>query len=331
MNNLSYESLLSENRILQNQAAQLRYFLSGSRLAAQLVEDVQLGQTVHCHRDQLHEVAAGFLRPVNVCVDIGPGLRPQRLLQCPTHVLVEPYGLYAEKLVTAYPDKPILRQDALTYLRSALSKSVDTIFVCDVIEHLNKDDGLQMLEHAIRVAREQVVVFTPLGFMPQHYTELGDVWGSVQHSELQNHLSGWRPEEFANAVHVVSEDFHSSPTGETFGAFYSIIEASKAGSPRLVLVSEDMEQGFEFEPRDVVIADVMFSEASWKINSVPKRNLITVPLQLIAEENLTPAPILRNAILNFNALEHYLNRFENIVAVGTAAEVVLERHRNGWK
>lgn len=331
MTNLSYESLLAENRILQNQANQLRYFLSGSRLLAQVVEDVQVGQTVHCHRDQLHEVAAGFLRPVNVCVDIGPGLRPQRLLPCPVHLLVEPYHPYAEKLVTAYPDKPIIRNDGLGYLRGALGKSVDTIFMCDVIEHLSKEDGKQMLDHALRVAREQVVIFTPLGFMPQHYSEIGDIWGNVEHSDLQNHLSGWLPEEFPSAVHVVADEYHRSADGRTFGAFYSIIEAAKSSAPRLVLASEGMQEGFQFEPRDIIIADIMFSESSWKIDTVPKRNLLIVPLQLIAEENMTPPAVLRNAILNFRELEHYLDRFDNVVALGTAAEVVLQRHRNGWK
>jgi hypothetical protein len=74
----------------------------------------------------------------------------------------------------------------------------------------------------------------------------------------------------------------------------------------------------------------MFSELSWHINFTPKRNMLVVPLQLIAEESLTPREILRHSIINFGVLENYLERFENVVALGTSADVVLQRHRNGW-
>ena len=329
MSNITYESLVSENRILQNQVNQFRYFLGGSGINLRTVEDVELGQTVHCSRDALHGVATNFLQPAEVCLDIGPGLRPQRLLKCPVHLLVEPYLPYVEKLVVAYPNKPVLCQEGLNYLRGAFAKTVDTVFLLDVIEHVEKADGNQLLEHALRVARKQVIVFTPLGFMPQHYTEIGDEWGNVQHSELQNHRSGWLPEEFVNAVHVVCEDYHH--LGEqVFGAFYSIIDATIERKPRLVLVSEGLPNDFEFQEGDVIMADVMFSEPSWRINTVPKRNMVVVPFQLIAEESRTPPEILRNAIINFGVLERYLQRFENVVALGTSAEVVLQRHRNGW-
>jgi len=328
MSKITYESLVSENRILQNQVSQFRYFFGGSRVDLRTVEDVGLGQTVYCSRDALHGVATNFLQPAEVCLEIGPGLRPQRLLTCPVHLLVEPYLPYVEKLVVAYPNKPVLCQEGLDYIRGAFTKSVDTVFMLDVIEHLEKADGSQLLDHALRVARKQVVVFTPLGFMPQHYTESVS-WERVAHSDLQNHRSGWLPEEFANAVHVVCEDYHHS-SKQVFGAFYSIIDATIQKKPRLVLVSEGLPNDFEFQEGDVIMADVMFSEPSWRINSVPKRNMVVVPLQLIAEESRTPREILRNAIVNFGVLESYLQRFENVVALGISAEVVLQRHRNGW-
>nr|WP_315187119.1 hypothetical protein [uncultured Albidiferax sp.] len=328
MSNITLESLVAENKILVNQANKFRYYLSGSRIDVRTVEDVELGQTVYCSRDLLHGVATSFLLPANVCLDIGPGVRPQRMLSCPVHLLVEPYRGYAEKLSIAYPDKPVFCLDGLAYLREAFNKSVDTVFLLDVIEHLEKNDGHQLLEQALRVARKQVVVFTPVGFMPQHYSD-SEPWEGVTHTDLQNHRSGWLPEEFANAVHVVCEDYHSS-SKQTFGAFYSIIDATVKKKSRLVLVSEDAVDDLEFLTEDVIIADLSFSELSWKINFVPKRNMVVVPLQLIAEESRTPHEILRNVIFNFGVLESYLQRFENIVAFGTAAEVVLQRHRNGW-
>lgn len=328
MSSISLQSLAAEIKILKNQANQFRYFLSGSRVDINTIEDVESGQTIYCDRDALHGIATGFLRSAEVCLDIGPGVRPQRLLQCQVHMLVEPYPAYAEKLLAAYPAKPIFCQDGLTYLQQALSKSVDTVFLLDVIEHLEKVDGLRLLEHAIRVARAQVVVFTPLGFMPQHYTE-SFTWEGVAHSELQNHRSGWLPSEFENAIHVICENYHKSHNQE-FGAFYSIIDASVFNQPRLILLSADAANDFEFQEGDVILADVMFSELSWKINFVPKRNMVVIPLQLIAEESLTPIEILRNTIINFGVLESYLQRFENVLALGVSAEVVLQRYRNEW-
>lgn len=328
MSNITLESLASENNILINQTNKLRYYLSGSRIDVQVIPDIEMGQTIYCNRDSLHSIATGFLQAANVCLDIGPGLRPQRLLSCDVHLLLEPYRGYAEKLAIAYPEKPVLCQDGLTYLSKAFNKSVDTIFLLDVIEHLDKADGHQLMEHALRVARKQVIIFTPLGFMPQHYSD-SEPWEGVTHTDLQNHRSGWLPEEFANAIHVVCEDYHSS-SKHVFGAFYSIINAAKEKTPRLVLISEDATGDFDFNTDDVIIADISYSELSWKINFVPKRNIIIVPLQLIAEESQTPPEILRNVIFNFGVLENYLKRFKNTIAHGTAAEVVLQRHNNDW-
>ncbi|MBN8742713.1 MAG: hypothetical protein J0I24_00240 [Thiomonas arsenitoxydans] len=328
MSNITLESLVVENRILKNQANQLRYFLVGSRVDALTVSDVEYGQTLYCSHDALNRVATSLLRPADVCLDIGPGVRPQRMLNCPVHVLVEPHRPYAEKLVVTYPGKAVYCVDGLEYFKGALDKSTDTVFMLDVIEHLEKEDGHKLLAQALRVARKQVVIFTPLGFMPQHYTESVS-WEGVTHSELQNHRSGWEPNEFANAIHVVCEDYHSSGS-KVYGAFYSIIDASVEMQPRLVLVSDGVPSDFQFQDGDVIIADVMFSELSWKINYVPKRNMIAVPLELIAAESLTAREILRSSIINFHVLEGYLQRCENVVAVGASAEVVLQRHRNGW-
>jgi hypothetical protein len=61
-------------------------------------------------------------------------------------------------------------------------KSFDAVVALDVIEHLQKDDGLALLERMESLARRRVVVFTPNGFLPQ---------GPLEGNELQRHLSGW--------------------------------------------------------------------------------------------------------------------------------------------
>jgi hypothetical protein len=324
----TFDALVAENRILHNQQQQTRYFLVGSRATTLHVKDVYLNQTLHCSADDMHKIAAGFLQPARSCADIGPGLRPQRLLDCPVHLLVEPYSVYADKLVITYPEKLTVVQDGVAFLKSVPDRSVDTVFLLDVIEHLDKPDGQLLFDRALRVARKQVVVFTPLGFMPQHFSQSVD-WDGVVHSELQNHRSGWLPSEFPNAVHIVCEDYHRDGA-KIYGAFYSIVSTQDVVKPRLILISEGVPTEFKFFDTDILIADVMYSELSWKISAVPKSNLTIVPLQLIAEESNTDKSILRTTVINFATLEHYLNSFDEVISLGLAADTVLQRHRNGW-
>lgn len=55
----------------------------------------------------------------------------------------------------------------------------------DLIEHLTKEEGKQLLHDMEKVASKRVIVFTPNGYLPQH-------GGS---DDLQAHRSGWEPEE----------------------------------------------------------------------------------------------------------------------------------------
>lgn len=61
----------------------------------------------------------------------------------------------------------------------------DACIALDVIEHLPKEDGWRMLEAMERLATKVVVIFTPNGFVPQ----------KSRNGDLQEHLSGWLPEE----------------------------------------------------------------------------------------------------------------------------------------
>ena len=60
----------------------------------------------------------------------------------------------------------------------------DACVALDLIEHLPKDDGWQLLDDLEHCATQRVVIFTPNGFLPQH-----------GHDDLQEHLSGWTPDE----------------------------------------------------------------------------------------------------------------------------------------
>lgn len=127
-----------------------------------------------------------FLKTDSV-YDIGAGLRPQGWHIAKNHTLVEPSVLYAERLTDAGWNVVCARAE--DFLKTA--KPVDSIYLLDVIEHMEKDVGIEVIDLMKKVARRQIVVYTPFGFMEQHE----DAWGYGEH-DLQTHRSGWYPEDF---------------------------------------------------------------------------------------------------------------------------------------
>lgn len=66
-------------------------------------------------------------------------------------------------------------------------RSVDAVIALEVVEHLPKSEGWQLIVNMERWARRKVIISTPNGFVPQ----LPD-----EKNAHQEHLSGWLPEEF---------------------------------------------------------------------------------------------------------------------------------------
>lgn len=64
--------------------------------------------------------------------------------------------------------------------------SFECVAALDLIEHLKKEDGLQLLDAMERIASKRVVVFTPNGFLKQ---------GEYDSNPWQVHLSGWTVDE----------------------------------------------------------------------------------------------------------------------------------------
>jgi SAM-dependent methyltransferase len=78
------------------------------------------------------------------------------------------------------------------YVRSDVLKaefaqrSFDAVLAIDLIEHLPKTAGLELLNKMESIASRKVVVFTPNGFLPQ----------DADHNPWQRHQSGWTVEDF---------------------------------------------------------------------------------------------------------------------------------------
>ena len=74
------------------------------------------------------------------------------------------------------------------------SKSFDIVVALDLIEHLEKGDGLHLLDMIEKIASKKVIIYTPNGFLPQ---------GDRENNPWQVHLSGWTAQEFVDRGYKV--------------------------------------------------------------------------------------------------------------------------------
>ena len=183
---------------------------------------------IWCSADQIHQIATSQMMQVSSILDIGCGIRPQSYISPEFLICVEPYSEYADILMKNFAGTNviILRYKALEALKMLATKSIDTIFMIDVIEHMEKEVGMQVLEECSRVARMQIIIYTPLGYMPQEVHGETDAWG-MGGGEWQDHKSGWYPEEFSEWSIVACKELHfkdykDQPIDPPYGGFYAI-------------------------------------------------------------------------------------------------------------
>lgn len=72
--------------------------------------------------------------------------------------------------------------------------SFDLVIASDLIEHLTKEEGLQLIKLMEKIARKKVIILTPNGFLEQ---------GVYDDNEFQIHKSGWEVEEFESMGYKV--------------------------------------------------------------------------------------------------------------------------------
>jgi len=171
------------------------------------------------------------VKETEVVVDIGCGIVPMSYFRPKLHFMVEPSQEYSAILKYRHAgDKSVIviRAGALEALHQLGTNSVDSIFLLDVIEHLEKEEGHKVIIESERVAREQIMIFTPLGYMPQHMEgSQADGWG-LGGCSVQEHRSGWEPEDFGAAwsfyicKNFHNVDFKGDALKQTYGAFYAI-------------------------------------------------------------------------------------------------------------
>jgi len=119
-------------------------------------------------------------------LDVGAGVRPMNWYKPTRHICVEPCEQYAKHLTEAGYE--VIGKTALEALRT--KRKGHAVYLLDVIEHMEKNDALEVIRLA-QIGARQVVLFTPVGFMEQD----SDGWGLGEDS-WQTHRSGWLPREF---------------------------------------------------------------------------------------------------------------------------------------
>lgn len=120
-----------------------------------------------------------------------------------THICIEPYGPYADVLEDA--GYMVCRETAKRALRYCQG---DAVYLLDVIEHMERHVGQCVIEMAVRAARCQVVIYTPMGFLEQTH----DAWG-MGGERWQTHRSGWTPSDFPGwDIETTDEGFFASWT-----------------------------------------------------------------------------------------------------------------------
>jgi len=66
----------------------------------------------------------------------------------------------------------------------------DVVIACEVLEHLPQKQGYVFLDELERICKEQLIVTTPFGFLPQRETIFGNPY--------DNHVSKWFPKDFVD-------------------------------------------------------------------------------------------------------------------------------------
>ena len=185
-------------------------------------------------RDSLYEQGAALVKPSSSVMDIGCGVRPQTIVNSPNVlVCVEAHDEYVAELRRRFAGTTtlIIQGRVPDCLHTLPDRCIDTIMMLDFIEHLEREAGLETLRECERLARRQVVVFTPLGFMPQDESGQTDGWG-LHGTYWQTHRSGWAPDDFDDRWDVVAcSDFHhingkGEQLPEPFGALWAVLNVS---------------------------------------------------------------------------------------------------------
>lgn len=187
--------------------------------------------------DEFFELVSHHIKNVDTILDIGPGIRPQNFIKPKTHICIEPHKeyldhLYQHKELDDEVNYQFINEDWEYGIEQLQNQNIDSIFILDVIEHLEKEKAKTLLDKTCKLACEQVVIFTPLGFIDQKHEDGKDAWG-LNGGKWQEHKSGWVPEDFDDSWDTfICKNFHTHDNAgiqykEAKGAFFAVKNINK--------------------------------------------------------------------------------------------------------
>ncbi len=201
-------------------------------------------------KDDLFSTISKKLAHVDVVLDIGCGIKPQEYVRPLVHICCEPCEQYVEQLqekIKYEYDRNfvLLKTTWAEAVQLFPPRSVDTVFLVDVIEHVEKEEAIRLLNATETLARKQIAVFTPLGFLPQGHSDGKDGWG-LSGGAWQEHRSGWEPEDFDDSWDIYAAKMFHTKDGlgreleRPYGALWAIKNMDE-------VKVEDREFSFEKE------------------------------------------------------------------------------------
>lgn len=182
-------------------------------------------------KSEIKKIIKSKVKAADIILDIGCGITPQSLIRPKIHICLEPCGEYIDYLRKhRRGENSVLLQSGWKETIDIFpDRSIDSIFLLDFIEHLEKEEGKILLRKCENIARKQIIVYTPLGFVPQiHMEGRKDRWG-MNGGKWQKHKSGWYIEDFDDSWDLTcAKEYHfDDGYGNVYDKPFSVIWAIK--------------------------------------------------------------------------------------------------------
>lgn len=139
-------------------------------------------------------------------LDVACGLSlKSKFIPAQIRVGVDLYDKYFDHIESDVP-YVVVKYDVRKLNEIFMPKSFDIVIGLDIIEHLEKEESLDMIAQCEKIARKAVILETPKGYIPQNI----DIQGHGAH-DFQTHRCGWEVEELKNLGYsVVVRDYQMS-------------------------------------------------------------------------------------------------------------------------
>lgn len=222
---------------------------------------------IYIDRKNFINEAISLIKPSNVVLDIGCGIVPHEYVHHDVYIACEPFREYVDVLkqnrknitraVYLYSTFLVINENWKSMLDKYENYAVDTIYLIDVIEHLPKEEGKELLKRTEKIARKQIVIFTPLEYIEQKVLSGGeDAWG-LHGADYQVHKSVWTPDDFDSDgwSFLLCKDYHQyNNVGEKLnkpvGAFWAIKDVEVSVHKADILENAEIKEMYDIYVRE---------------------------------------------------------------------------------